>query len=163
MLLQPVKTLHQGDIWSEGALRNGVLGVHHELLQLPCIGLGKALILGAQKWGESRVRKIWRQHILRARGSHSLLRVLIQRKWSGKFLDRWSLTLYILEPGETEAYLTTEILQIFDLLLRWLIISVNRASINLLIPNRLLKSHSLSFKTPDSGGNSQSLCHPWLS
>lgn len=110
MLLQPVKTLHQGDIWSVGALRNGVLGVHQELLQLPCIGLGKALILGAQKWGESRVRKIWRQHILRTRGGHSLLRVLIQRKWSGQFLDRWSLTLYILEPGETEAYLTTEIL-----------------------------------------------------
>jgi hypothetical protein len=151
VLLEPIQTLHKGNVGSE----SGVLLVLQNLMQLPSLLLCNRLILRALKLVEALVRKIWRKD--RTRIYH--LGLLVQSKCGRgrQFVDGWGQCLSILLSAKSEADLSAEVLHIFNLALLWLIISLNRASNHLLISDDLLNSRVTLVQTPSSGWLSRSL------
>lgn len=97
---------------------------------------------------ETLVLKIWRQDIARI---DNLLRLTHSKSgWRRQFIDGQSRRLSILVSAKSEADLPVEILNIFDLALLWLIISLNRASNYLLISQSLLNYHIRILIAPSS-------------
>jgi hypothetical protein len=97
---------------------------------------------------EALVLKIWGQDI--ARIEHLLRLAHGKCGWRRQLIDGGSKRLSILVSAKSEADLPVEILNIFDLALLWLIISLNRASNHLLISQSLLNYHILILQAPSS-------------
>lgn len=151
VLLEPIQTLHEGNVGSE----SGVLLVLQYLMQLPGILLCNRLILRALKLVEALIRKIWRKD--RTRIDHLGLLAQSECRRGRQFVHGWGQSWSILLSAKSEADLSAEVLNIFNLALLWLIISLNRASNYLLISDDLLNSRVSLLQAPSSGWLSRSL------